>query len=87
MNFSKTHKFSKLLSLVLVMAMMTTLFAGCKKNEAPEDTSNPGLNLDLTGTSAPTETQTEPTETTELVINENTKTAHYRQYNRSAVRN
>lgn len=73
MNFSKKCKFSKLLSLILVMVMMTTLFAGCKKNNTPEDTSGSGL-LDLTSSSAPTETQTEPTETSTVVINENTAT-------------
>ena len=73
MNFSKTAKFSRLLSLILVLVMMTTLFAGCKKDNTPEDTEG-SLNLDLSGTSAPTETQTEPTETTAPVINENTAT-------------
>ena len=75
MNFSVNTKFRRILSLILVLVMMTTLFAGCKKNEQPEDTSEPGLSLDLTQNNAPTETQTEPPETTEApVINENTAT-------------
>jgi len=74
MNFSINRKVTKLLSLILAVVMMTTLFAGCKKNDTPEDTSGSGLNLDLTGTSAPSETQTQPTETTAPVINENTAT-------------
>jgi len=75
MNFSVNTKFRRILSMILVLVMMTTLFAGCKKNDEPEDTSEPGLNLDLTPETPPTETQTEPTETTEApVINENTAT-------------
>ena len=76
MNFSIKHKFSRMLSLILVLIMMTTLFAGCKKKDNLEDTlPNSGLNLDLTGTSSPSEEQTEdPVETTVPVINENTAT-------------
>ncbi len=74
MNFSINRKLRKLLSLTLVLIMMTTLFAGCKKSTpAPED--EPNLNLDISGTSSPSETQTVPTETTEPpVVNENTGT-------------
>ena len=75
MNFSANAKFRRILSLILVLVMMSTLFAGCKKNENPEDTSEPGLNLDLTQNNTPTETQTEPPATTEAPkINENTAT-------------
>ncbi|MBP3684640.1 MAG: SH3 domain-containing protein [Oscillospiraceae bacterium] len=75
MNFSVNAKFRKILSLVLVFVMMTTLFAGCKKDDQPEDTSEAGLNLDLTQNNTPTETQTEPPETTAAPeINENTAT-------------
>ena len=76
MSFSLNTKFRKILSLILVLVMMATLFAGCgKKNEQPEDTSEAGLNLNLTETNPPTETQTEPPETTEAPrINENTAT-------------
>lgn len=73
MNFSNNRKFSKLLSLALVLIMMTTLFAGCKK-DAPAPESEPGLNLNLNESSTPTETQTQPTETEPVVINENTGT-------------
>ncbi len=73
MNFSINHRFTKLLSLILVLVMMTTLFAGCKKTDLPEDTEG-SLNLNLPDTSEPTETQAPAPETTAPVINENTAT-------------
>ncbi len=74
MNFSINRKLRIFLSLALVLIMMTTLFAGCKKDvPAPED--EPSLNLDISGTTLPSETQTVPPETTEPpVVNENTGT-------------
>ena len=73
MNFSINRKFSRLLSLVLVLVMMTTLFAGCKKKNSTEDTTEPNFSLNL-NISEPTETE-EPVETTEAPeINENTAT-------------
>ncbi len=73
MNFSINPKLSRTLSLVLALVMMTTLFAGCKKAPAPEDTSEPQFNLNL-DISEPAETEA-PVETTEApVINENTAT-------------
>ena len=75
MIFSVNTKFRRILSLILAFVMITTLFAGCKKDEQPQDTTEPGLNLDLTQNNTPTEPQTEPPETTEApVINENTAT-------------
>lgn len=74
MNFSQKSNFSRLLSLILVLVMTVTLFAGCKKGDPTEDTTEPKLNLNLSETSAPTETETEPTETTGPVVNENTAT-------------
>lgn len=74
MNFSPKNKFSRLLSLVLVLVMMATLFAGCKKDGPTEDTTEPKLNLNLDESSVPTETEPEPTETTGPVVNENTAT-------------
>lgn len=74
MNFSVMKKAKKMLSLSLALVLLTSLFAGCKKVEKPEDTSEPGLSLDLTQ-SPSTTPQTEPEETTEPpVINENTAT-------------
>lgn len=75
MNFSNNRKLRKFLSLTLVLIMMTTLFAGCKKDVPPPE-DEPNLNLDIPGTTAaPSETQTEPSETTEPpVVNENTGT-------------
>ena len=75
MIFSHNPKTKKILSLALVLVLMTSLFAGCKKSEQPQDTTEPGLNLDLIQNNAPTEAQTEPVETTAApVINENTAT-------------
>ena len=75
MIFSVNTKFRRVMSLILVLIMMTTLFAGCKKDEQPQDTAEPGLNLDLTQNNTPTEAPTEPPVTTEApVINENTAT-------------
>ena len=75
MNFSENRKLRRFLSLILSLVMITTLFAGCKKDEEPQDTTEAGLNLNLSETETPTETQTEPTETTAPEINENTATA------------
>lgn len=74
MNFSINRKLRRFLSLTLVLMMMTTMFAGCKKDvPVPED--EPSLNLDIPDSSTPSETQTEPSETTEPpVVNENTGT-------------
>ena len=74
MNFSSKNNFSKLLSLVLVLVMIASLFAGCKKDGPVEDTTEPKLNLNLDEPSAPTESAPEPTETTGPVVNENTAT-------------
>ena len=74
MNFSINRKLRRFLSLALVLIMMTTMFAGCKKTApAPED--EPNLNLDISDAPIPSETQTAPPETTEPpVVNENTGT-------------
>ena len=73
MNFSKTSKLRKILSMILVLAMMATLFAGCKKDEKPSvpDEPNAGPNI-IEPT--PSEEITEPTETQAVEINENTAT-------------
>lgn len=74
MYFSNNRKLSKLLSLILALILMASLFTGCMKKDIAEDTSEPDLNLNLSDTPEPTETQTEPTETTAPVVNENTAT-------------
>ena len=74
MYFSNNRKLSKLLSLILALILMASLFTGCMKKDSAEDTSEPDLNLNLSDTPEPTETQTEPTETTAPVVNENTAT-------------
>ena len=73
MNFSINRKFSRLLSLILVVVMLTTLFAGCKKKNPPGEPSEPGLNLNLNSSEATEDTTAAP-ETTEPVINEKTAT-------------
>lgn len=77
MNFSKHHTLSKVLSLILVLTLMSSLFAGCKKEDPSANTSgdtNPGLNLDLSNTSAPTDESTQPVQTQPSEVNENMAT-------------
>ena len=73
MNFSNSSKLRKFLSLILVMTMMVTLLAGCKKgNESPETNApNDGPSL-IEPT--PTATNPEPTETQPAEPNENMAT-------------
>ena len=73
MNFSLNRKFRKGLSIVLVLMLMSTLFAGCKQN-APAPETEPHLNLQLSESTPPSESETPPTETEAPVINENTGT-------------
>lgn len=73
MNFSNTSKLRKILSLILVMAMMATLFAGCKKDEEPSDTIEPNAGPNIIDPS-PSEETSAPTETQAVEINENTAT-------------
>lgn len=72
MNFSNYRKFSKLLSLILIITLLCTLFAGCKKEEDPSDSTPntvPGLNLlpETDPTTVPTSASvaTTPTESNE----------------------
>lgn len=75
MNFSYNGKLSKVLSMILVFCLMTTLFAGCKRTETPGDTSaDVGPNLNLSDDTTPSATQTEPAATTPVEVNENTAT-------------
>ncbi len=67
MNFSNQHKFCRVLSLILALILMCTLFAGCQKEDDDSgETGTTGLNLNLKDNTDPTETtpptaQTEPT--------------------------
>lgn len=72
MNFSNTKKLSKLLSLILAMALVLSLFAGCSKqgNEDTQPESKPNLNL-VDGTE-PQVTEPSVPETTEPEITDNT---------------
>lgn len=84
MNFSKHTKLSKLLSLLLVICMVSTLFAGCKK-EKPADDTVPGMSLDMSDETEPSETEASPTETTEpVIINEKLATITAQMNIRSA---
>ena len=74
MNFSKTSKLSKLLSMILVLAMMVTLFAGCKKGNSTEDTSEPAVGPNLTDTNPPSEAESQPAASEPVEINENMAT-------------
>lgn len=72
MNFSKHRKLIKVLSLIFVLILMTTLFAGCKKDDStPGETGDSGPNLNLKDDTDPSESQTEPTQTEPAVVNEN----------------
>ena len=73
MNFSLNRKFKKSVSTVLVLMLMTTLFAGCKQN-APAPETEPNLNLQLSESTPSSEAESTPPETTAPVINENTGT-------------
>lgn len=63
MYFSNFRKLSKLLSLVLIITLLCTLFAGCKKEDSTPDTNPtiPGLNLLPETTEAASSTPTVPT--------------------------
>lgn len=73
MNFSKTSKLRKILSLILVITMLVTLFAGCKKNEAPSDTSEPNAGPNIVDP-APSDEASVPAESQPVEINENMAT-------------
>ena len=76
MNFSNTNTLRKLLSLLLAVTLVLGMFAGCMKKDSDEteDTSEPSINISLDDDTEPSETQTEPTESEPLVINENMAT-------------
>lgn len=73
MNFSFNRTLRKVFSFALVLMMMTTLFAGCKK-DVPAPESEPNLNLNLSESTTPSEAETTTPATTAPVINENTGT-------------
>jgi len=73
MNFSNTSKLRKILSLILVMTMLVTLFAGCKKDDPSTETNEPNVGPNIVDP-APSEDTGEPDETQPVEINENTAT-------------
>ena len=73
MNFSKSSKLRKILSLLLVMTMLLTLIAGCKKDDNTPETNAPNVGPSLIDP-APSQAETEPTETQPVEINENMAT-------------
>ena len=72
MNFSNTCRLKKGLSLLLIVLMAVGLFSGCKKESSGTEPNNtaPSLNLDISGTSAPTQETVAPT-TEPIVYNDN----------------
>lgn len=74
MNFSNKRKLSRRLSLMIALLMIVTLFAGCKKTDAPGDSSEPPLNI-VDPDTTPSTTETEPPVTTQpIIMNENMAT-------------
>ena len=73
MNFSKTSKLRKFLSLILVMTMLVTLFAGCKKDDAEVSNDDPAVGPNIVENET-TDEATQPTETEPTVVNENMAT-------------
>lgn len=72
MNFSKYHSLSRMLSLILVLCLVSTLFTGCLGSPEEETTEPPKLDLD---NNPPSTTQSTTPPTTEAAeINENTAT-------------
>ena len=73
MNFSNNKKLSKILSLIAVMLLLVSMFAGCQKGDDTADTTeSPSFDINLADDTEPSET--EPTETTPVIINENMAT-------------
>ena len=75
MNFSNHKKLSKLLSLVLVLALSATVFSGCfgGKDEETQPETEPQININLDETK-PSEEETQPVTTAPAEINENMAT-------------
>ena len=73
MNFSKTSKLRKFLSLILVMTMLVTLFAGCKKDDVEVSNDDPAVGPNIVENET-TGDATQPTETEPTVVNENMAT-------------
>lgn len=72
MNFSNTKKLSKVLSLILAMTLVLSLFAGCSKQNKDDTQPESKPNLNLTDTTEPQATEPSVPETTEPEITENT---------------
>jgi len=77
MYFSDNITLRKVLSLICVLCLIATMFTGCKKKgddpSSSTPSTNPSINLNLSGTTEPAQTQSTPTES-EPEINENTAT-------------
>ncbi len=75
MSFSKNSTLAKFLSLFLILALLSVTFAACMSEDDSSNTSEPSLNLNLSDTTDPTDSQTEEvTEPTELNENMGTVT-------------
>ena len=76
MYFSDNITLRKLLSLVCVLCLIATMFAGCKKKDdtsSSTPSTNPSINLNLSDPTQSSQTESQPADT-EPVINENTAT-------------
>ncbi len=74
MNFSKSSKLSKVLSLILVLTLIASLFAGCKKEETENPPEIPQAGPSLIDPDAPAVPETKPVETQPVEVNENMAT-------------
>lgn len=83
MNFSKSSKLSKILSLILVLTLIASLFAGCKKDEASKDPSDSQAGPSLIDPEAPS-AESKPEESEPAVVNENMATILSKMIIRSA---
>jgi len=71
MIFSNCKKLSRLLSLVLVLALTASLFTGCFGKGKEEEETEPNININLDETTLPTDPTTQPATTEPTEINEN----------------
>lgn len=74
MNFSNTSMLRKILSLILVLTLVVSLFAGCKKDDANNNQSEPQAGPSLIDPDSPATPETNPAETDPPVVNENSAT-------------
>ena len=74
MILSNRKKLSKLLSLILVLALAASLFTGCFGKGKDKEETEPNININLDEATEPKETESQPAITEPTEINENTGT-------------